>query len=162
MAFPEDRAGLSSSYRAEWLHVAASRGGARWADAGQARRACAGTAATPRAHSHAVGDESAGRLGPVRFVRQRRRMGGRRETASSRRGADRFVMVPQGSARRARAVQDESWNERDPQLPKSRWWFSDGPFVGFRLVREISRNEVPMTDNRIPTRFAPRHLSRQP
>lgn len=36
----------------------------------------------------------------------------------------------------ARAVQDESWNERDPQLPKSRWWLSDGPFVGFRLVRE--------------------------
>jgi formylglycine-generating enzyme required for sulfatase activity len=36
----------------------------------------------------------------------------------------------------ARAVQDESWNARDPQLPKSRWWLSDGPFVGFRLVRE--------------------------
>ena len=35
----------------------------------------------------------------------------------------------------ARAVQDESWNERDPQLPKSRWWLSDGPFVGFRLAR---------------------------
>ncbi len=37
---------------------------------------------------------------------------------------------------RARAVQDDSWNERDPQFPKSRWWLSDGPFVGFRLVRE--------------------------
>jgi formylglycine-generating enzyme required for sulfatase activity len=36
----------------------------------------------------------------------------------------------------ARAVQDDSWNERDPQLPKSRWWLSDGPFVGFRLVRQ--------------------------
>lgn len=36
----------------------------------------------------------------------------------------------------ARAVQDDSWNERDPQLPKSRWWLSDGPFVGFRLVRK--------------------------
>jgi formylglycine-generating enzyme required for sulfatase activity len=35
----------------------------------------------------------------------------------------------------ARAVQDESWNERDPQLPKSRWWLSDGPFVGFRIVQ---------------------------
>ena len=34
----------------------------------------------------------------------------------------------------ARAVQDDSWNERDPQLPKSNWWLSDGPFVGFRLV----------------------------
>ncbi len=37
----------------------------------------------------------------------------------------------------ARAVQDESWNERDPQLPKSQWWLSDGPFVGFRLARSI-------------------------
>jgi formylglycine-generating enzyme required for sulfatase activity len=36
----------------------------------------------------------------------------------------------------ARALQDDSWNERDPQLPKSRWWLSDGPFVGFRLVRQ--------------------------
>lgn len=36
----------------------------------------------------------------------------------------------------ARAVQDGNWNERDPQFPKSRWWLSDGPFVGFRIVRE--------------------------
>lgn len=34
----------------------------------------------------------------------------------------------------ARAIQDYTWNERDPQLPKSNWWLSDGPFVGFRLV----------------------------
>ena len=37
---------------------------------------------------------------------------------------------------RARAVQDYSWNETDPQLPKSHWWLSDGSFVGFRIVRE--------------------------
>jgi formylglycine-generating enzyme required for sulfatase activity len=36
----------------------------------------------------------------------------------------------------ARAVQDDSWSERDPQIPKSPWWLSDGPFVGFRVVRE--------------------------
>jgi formylglycine-generating enzyme required for sulfatase activity len=35
----------------------------------------------------------------------------------------------------ARDVQSEDWNERDPQLPKSRWWLSDAPFVGFRIVR---------------------------
>ena len=34
----------------------------------------------------------------------------------------------------ARAEQDYAWNERDPQLPKSNWWLSDGPFVGFRIV----------------------------
>jgi formylglycine-generating enzyme required for sulfatase activity len=37
----------------------------------------------------------------------------------------------------ARAVQDASWNDTDPQLPKSRWWLSDGPFVGFRLAATI-------------------------
>jgi formylglycine-generating enzyme required for sulfatase activity len=36
----------------------------------------------------------------------------------------------------ARAIQDDSWNERDPQLPKSRWWLSDGPFVGLRLASD--------------------------
>ena len=39
----------------------------------------------------------------------------------------------------ARRVQDPSWNERDPQLPKSQWWLSDAPFVGFRIVRDIGR-----------------------
>jgi formylglycine-generating enzyme required for sulfatase activity len=34
----------------------------------------------------------------------------------------------------ARAPYDTSWQERDPQLPKSKWWLSDGPFVGFRIV----------------------------
>ncbi|HUF47538.1 MAG TPA: SUMF1/EgtB/PvdO family nonheme iron enzyme [Vicinamibacterales bacterium] len=34
----------------------------------------------------------------------------------------------------ARAVQHPSWNESDPQLPKSRWWLSDAPFVGVRLA----------------------------
>jgi formylglycine-generating enzyme required for sulfatase activity len=39
-----------------------------------------------------------------------------------------------GTGPSARAQQDSTWNERDPQLPKSRWWLSDGPFVGFRIV----------------------------
>lgn len=40
------------------------------------------------------------------------------------------------SGRAARAIQDDSWNERDPQLPKSRWWLSDGPFVGLRVAKD--------------------------
>jgi formylglycine-generating enzyme required for sulfatase activity len=36
----------------------------------------------------------------------------------------------------ARKKQTASWNATDPQLPKSRWWLPDAPFVGFRLVRE--------------------------
>ena len=36
----------------------------------------------------------------------------------------------------ASARPNARWQERDPQFPKSRWWLSDGPFVGFRIVRE--------------------------
>jgi formylglycine-generating enzyme required for sulfatase activity len=36
----------------------------------------------------------------------------------------------------ARTRQKAFWNDTDPQIPKSRWWLSDAPFVGFRLVRE--------------------------
>ena len=36
----------------------------------------------------------------------------------------------------ARQAQDDTWNMTDPQLPKSQWWLSDAPFVGFRIVRE--------------------------
>jgi formylglycine-generating enzyme required for sulfatase activity len=35
-----------------------------------------------------------------------------------------------------RARQVPAWNVTDPQLPKSRWWLTDAPFVGMRLVRE--------------------------
>jgi len=56
------------------------------------------------------------------------------DTALTRGGS--FRDTPSAIGAGARAVQDDSWNERDPQLPKSRWWLSDGPFVGFRLVRE--------------------------
>jgi formylglycine-generating enzyme required for sulfatase activity len=36
----------------------------------------------------------------------------------------------------ARAPYSEEWQMRDPQDPKSKWWLSDGPHVGFRIVRE--------------------------
>ena len=32
------------------------------------------------------------------------------------------------------------WKQRDPQMPKSIWWLTDAPFIGFRLVRP---KEVP-------------------
>lgn len=32
--------------------------------------------------------------------------------------------------------QTSAWKATDPQLPKSQWWLSDAPFVGFRLVRD--------------------------
>jgi len=37
------------------------------------------------------------------------------------------------AARRASSLE---WNRRDPQIPQSIWWLTDGTFVGFRVVRE--------------------------
>jgi len=33
-----------------------------------------------------------------------------------------------------RLPEDGAWKRRDPQIPKSRWWNTDSPHVGFRLV----------------------------
>ena len=35
----------------------------------------------------------------------------------------------------ARRGSDSQWKMRDPQIPKSEWWHTDAPFVGFRIVR---------------------------
>lgn len=35
----------------------------------------------------------------------------------------------------ARLGSTENWKMRDPQFPKSKWWNTDAPFVGFRIVR---------------------------
>lgn len=37
----------------------------------------------------------------------------------------------------ARSQSDPSWNKRDPQVPKSKWWLTDAMAVGFRLVRPL-------------------------
>ena len=38
-----------------------------------------------------------------------------------------------------RTASDASWNKRDPQIPKSKWWLTDGMFVGFRVVRPLKQ-----------------------
>ncbi len=35
----------------------------------------------------------------------------------------------------SRLPSDKKWNARDPQIPKSKWWIADAPFVGFRIIR---------------------------
>lgn len=30
------------------------------------------------------------------------------------------------------------WKQRDPQFPRSKWWHTDAPFVGFRIVRSMT------------------------
>jgi formylglycine-generating enzyme required for sulfatase activity len=37
----------------------------------------------------------------------------------------------------ARLESSLNWKRRDPQIPKSFWWNTDSPFVGFRLVRPV-------------------------
>ncbi|MFT4030895.1 MAG: formylglycine-generating enzyme family protein [Siphonobacter sp.] len=39
----------------------------------------------------------------------------------------------------ARLGQVEDWNKRDPQIPRSRWWMTDGDYVGFRIVRPANQ-----------------------
>ncbi|MEK7257714.1 MAG: SUMF1/EgtB/PvdO family nonheme iron enzyme, partial [Bacteroidota bacterium] len=39
----------------------------------------------------------------------------------------------------ARQKSDPRWQARDPQIPKSKWWNPDSPFVGFRLVRPVKK-----------------------
>ena len=38
-----------------------------------------------------------------------------------------------------RQQSDPSWNKRDPQIPKSKWWLTDAASVGFRLVRPLKQ-----------------------
>jgi len=37
----------------------------------------------------------------------------------------------------ARRPSTKKWKMRDPQIPKSKWWHTDAPFVGFRVVRPV-------------------------
>lgn len=39
----------------------------------------------------------------------------------------------------ARLASDKSWNARDPQTPKSKWWLTDAPFAGFRVVKPLNQ-----------------------
>ena len=46
-----------------------------------------------------------------------------------------YMDAPERLKSTLRTGSDISWNKRDPQVPKSRWWLTDGMFVGFRVVR---------------------------
>jgi formylglycine-generating enzyme required for sulfatase activity len=49
-----------------------------------------------------------------------------RDEASALRSADRLESDP-------------IWNRRDPQIPRSRWWNADAPFIGFRIIRPLKQ-----------------------
>jgi hypothetical protein len=42
-----------------------------------------------------------------------------------------------------RLASDAIWQQQDPQLPKSVWYLTDAPWLGFRIVRPV---EVPSAD----------------
>lgn len=42
----------------------------------------------------------------------------------------------------ARLKSQPRWQARDPQIPKSVWWNTDSPFVGFRLLRPAQQPEA--------------------
>jgi formylglycine-generating enzyme required for sulfatase activity len=42
--------------------------------------------------------------------------------------------------RSANRIKSEAiWNRRDPQIPKSKWWLTEGSFIGFRIVRPLKQ-----------------------
>lgn len=56
-----------------------------------------------------------------------------------------YLDAPASMRSAARQNSVLEWNVRDPQIPKSRWWLTDGMFVGFRIVRPFiqpSKEEI--------------------
>jgi formylglycine-generating enzyme required for sulfatase activity len=43
----------------------------------------------------------------------------------------------------ARAQWEAPWQKTDPQIPKSKWWMSDGQHVGIRVVCEADESGKP-------------------
>jgi formylglycine-generating enzyme required for sulfatase activity len=39
----------------------------------------------------------------------------------------------------ARFKSEASWNKRDPQIPKSKWWLTDAAAIGFRVVSPLKQ-----------------------
>jgi len=38
-----------------------------------------------------------------------------------------------------RIKSDPSWNQRDPQIPKSKWWLTEASSAGFRIIRPLKQ-----------------------
>jgi formylglycine-generating enzyme required for sulfatase activity len=54
-----------------------------------------------------------------------------------------FLDAPEECQPERREAQAASWNETDPQNPKSRWWLANAPFVGFRVLAESAPKSGP-------------------
>jgi len=119
---------------AEWVHMAALAAGGR--PLAPARRdAIAWHRGNAGAKTHAVASRRPDELGLYDLFGNVAEWVTTDDGRRVARGGS-YVDAPAAVGPHARAVQDASWNERDPQIPKSRWWLSDAPFIGFRIVRE--------------------------
>lgn len=119
---------------AEWQHAAALAGG-RESLAADDVNALAWHRGNAESRTHPVAARKADRLGLFDLFGNAAEWVGTNDGSLVARGGS-FQDPPGHIGPAARAVQSDAWNERDPQLPKSRWWLSDAPFVGFRLVRQ--------------------------
>jgi hypothetical protein len=50
-----------------------------------------------------------------------------------------YVDDPPNLRSASRLASDLEWNKRDPQIPQSRWWLTDAPYVGFRIIRPVKQ-----------------------
>jgi formylglycine-generating enzyme required for sulfatase activity len=50
-----------------------------------------------------------------------------------------FEDYPEALRSADRRKSDPKWQARDPQIPKSKWWNPESPFIGFRVVKETRR-----------------------
>jgi len=48
-----------------------------------------------------------------------------------------FKSKPEDLRAAKRFASTPVWKQLDPQIPKSRWWFPEAPFVGLRVVRPL-------------------------
>lgn len=57
-----------------------------------------------------------------------------------------FRDAPAALRSAARLASDKKWNARDPQIPRSKWWNTDAPFIGFRIVRPLKQPDAEEAD----------------
>ena len=116
---------------AEWVRAAELAAGKNASP--ESREAMTWHAGNAKATTHAVGKRKADALGLFDlFGNATEWVMAKDDQLITRGGSFRDALERTGPA--ARIAYDMSWQERDPQLPKSKWWLSDGPFVGFRLA----------------------------
>jgi formylglycine-generating enzyme required for sulfatase activity len=117
---------------AEWVR-AATLAAPTWSP--ERRETIAWHRANAGAKTHAVGSKQADALGLYDLFGNAAEWVVRADGSLVVRGGS-YQDPPEHVGPTASSRQTDAWNERDPQIPKSRWWLSDGPFVGFRIVRE--------------------------